>query len=134
VGVTRPIIYLAVTGAYQAARLAVSPQGHGFTWHRLGGRTAGTPAITFVTVPPTAPLVGAVFVRGTGNACQHTVFGGPPTGVAPCWHSRGGNLISGITAATVPSGKTYLFALGPGSQLRQASGLWPTIHGWTRAQ
>ena len=91
----------------------------------FGGLTTATPGITR-TVPGVE-----VFARGLDNAlwCRPSMLPVAPTGP---WTSLGGRLTSGVTATTVPGGKTYVFVLGTDNNIWMRMGTWPSLGGWMR--
>lgn len=91
----------------------------------FGGVTNNNPGIA--SVPPNL----AVFARGTDNALWYRVSARPIGGIGS-WSSLGGDLTSGVTATTVPGGKTYVFALGTDNNIWMRAGTWPTLSGWQR--
>jgi hypothetical protein len=93
----------------------------------FGGRTTANPGIT--RVPRALPVVA--FARGLDNALWYKESPLPLSG-GLAWHSLGGKLTSGVTAATVPGGKTYVFVLGTDNQIWMRAGIWPALGGWTR--
>jgi hypothetical protein len=92
----------------------------------FGGRTTAEPGIT--RVQGSLPVVA--FARGLDNALWYEESDLPlgPRG----WHRIGGGLTSGVTAATVPGGKTYVFVLGTDNRIWMKAGIWPALGGWTR--
>lgn len=91
----------------------------------FGGVTTNNPGIA--AVPPDL----AVFARGTDNALWYRVSMLPIGGVAG-WASLGGDLTTGVTATTVPGGKTYVFVLGTDNRIWTRAGTWPALGAWQR--
>ncbi|HWG14488.1 MAG TPA: hypothetical protein VG268_14540 [Streptosporangiaceae bacterium] len=43
-----------------------------------------------------------------------------------------GDLTTGVTATTVPGGKTYVFVLGTDNRIWTRAGTWPVLGAWQR--
>lgn len=91
----------------------------------FGGVTTADPGIAAV-----APDL-AVFARGTDDALWYRVSS-RPIGPVSGWASLGGRLTTGVTATTVPGGKTYVFALGTDNNIWMRMGAWPALGPWQR--
>jgi hypothetical protein len=101
-------------------------------WLSLGGRTSSSPGVTVPSPAGSSPAKAVAVVRGTDNAAWYRDFTEPGYQSPSGWHSLGGKLISGVTATTVPGGKTYVVALGSDNQAWMRSGVWPALQSWTR--
>jgi len=73
-----------------------------------------------------------VFVRGADGAVWYNEFAGTTAGVAPGWHSLGGQLTSGVGAGSAPGGSTAVVVLGPNGRIYLRTGTWPALGTWTR--
>jgi hypothetical protein len=93
----------------------------------FGGQSIGTPGVSLVQ----SAFIVVAFARGTDNALWYKTSPLPLSSIF-AWHSLGGVLTSGVTASTVPGGKTYVFALGTGNQIWMRAGTWPALGPWTR--
>jgi hypothetical protein len=91
----------------------------------FGGVTTTNPGIA--AVPPYL----AIFARGTDGALWYRLST-RPIGATGGWASLGGRLTSGVTATTVPGGKTYVFGLGTDNAIWMRMGVWPTLSAWQR--
>lgn len=94
-------------------------------------RIAGDrPGIT-ITSTAAAQSPVEVFARGLDNALWHRPSMLTIAATGP-WASLGGRLTSGMTATTVPGGKTYVFVLGTDNNIWMKMGTWPPLSGWMR--
>ncbi len=91
----------------------------------FGGVTTSNPGIA--AAPPNL----AIFARGTDNALWYRLSMQPIGGIRG-WASLGGRLTSGVTATTVPGGKTYVFVLGTDHNIWMRAGTWPALAAWQR--
>lgn len=91
----------------------------------FGGLTTSDPGIA--AVPPDL----AIFARGTDNALWYRLSMLPISGISG-WVSLGGDLTTGVTATTVPGGKTYVFVLGTDNRIWTRAGTWPVLGAWQR--
>jgi hypothetical protein len=123
---------VAVTGTDHHVWL-FSPTGTKvYGWLDFGGRTSSTPGIGSDAPRRDIQVQFIVFARGTDNALWSNYSGlaiGTPVG----WTSLGGRLTSGPAAATVPTGATYVFALGTDNLPWMRTGIWPILNSWTSA-
>ncbi len=91
----------------------------------FGGVTTSNPGIAAV-----APNL-AIFARGTDSALWYRLSM-RPIGAISGWASLGGRLTTGVTATTVPGGKTYVFGLGTDNNIWMRMGVWPNLSAWQR--
>lgn len=129
---TGPAAVYESTGNFLAAAVGLAPSKNVWLFRttefgQTSGRTPSTPGITFV-----AGRGDVVFARGLDNALWYEENPPGTLNVSGSWHSLGGRLTSGVTATTVPSGKTYAFALGTDNQIWMRAGTWPALAPWTR--
>ena len=119
----------------------LKPEGTGFGFNPLGGKTSDNPAVTVVQGTASDPNAryAVAFVRGTDHglwAEQVTLplsFNGPLPGAAG-WKSYGGALTSGVAAQTAAGGSfTYVYGLGTDHQFWTRTGGWPTLGPWQHA-
>jgi len=103
-----------------------------YGWLDFGGRTSSTPGIANDSPRRDIQVQFIVFARGTDNALWSN-YSGLAIGTPGGWTSLGGSLTSGPSAATVPTGATYVFALGTDNLPWMRSGIWPSLDPWTRA-
>lgn len=103
-----------------------------YGWLDFGSRTSSTPGIANDSPRRDIQVQFIVFARGTDNALWSN-YSGLAIGTPGGWTSLGGSLTSGPSAATVPTGATYVFALGTDNLPWMRSGIWPSLDPWTRA-
>ncbi len=122
-------VYVAAAGTDHALWADSTTNGSTWSgWHSLGGRIIGDPGVA----SPRAG-VAVAFARGTNNAVWYAEFAGTTSGVSRGWHSLGGAVTSGAGATSVLGGSTWVAVLGSDNNVWTASGVWPAVHGWSRA-
>jgi len=122
-------VYVAAAGTDHALWADSTTNGSTWSgWHSLGGRIIGDPGVA----SPRAG-VAVAFARGTNNAVWYAEFAGTTSGVSRGWHSLGGAVTSGAGATSALGGSTWVAVLGSDNNVWTASGVWPAVHGWSRA-
>jgi hypothetical protein len=76
-----------------------------------------------------------IVARGADGAVwdQETNYHGVTPWVSRGWHSLGGAVTSGAGATSALGGSTWVTVLGSDNNVWTASGVWPALHGWSRA-
>lgn len=122
-------VYVVAVGTDRALWVDSTTDGSTWSgWRSLGGQVIGDPGVA----SPSAG-VAVAFVRGTNNAVWYDEFAGTTSGVSRGWHSLGGTVTSGVGATTALGGSTWVVVLGSDNEAWTASGVWPAVHGWSKA-